>query len=501
LSIFVIQMPVAPVMMFLVGVFLLVAGMGLFSLGSDLVFFTFGRDMGASVMRSKKAAVVLLFVFVMGFSVTVPEPNLAILAVQIQGIDEMAVIPFVSVGAGLFLVLGILRYALKIRLSYMLIVLYALVFVVSLFIPDNFLPAAFDIGGVITGGTLAAPFVLSFGLGIVSMFRRSGLEDDGFGFIALCGIGSVLAFMVFGMMYHPAETLYFSEALPETHTMLDVAAAFVHRLPTYIWAVLITAVPVLVLFAGYQLITKRYGKVRFCRIFFGFVYIICGLILFLTGLNVGFVRVGSLLGAELVRSGLSWLLIPVGMFIGGFVVLTEPAVQVINKQIEETSGGSIPRKTMKTVLSVSAAAALGLAMLRMITGAPIYFFIIPGYALALALTFFTPRIFTGIAFDSGGIAAGPMTSAFVLPIMIGACRALGGDILKDAFGVVAMVALSPLITIQIMGIIYRKKAGDAYASEPDVVEEAELIINFDNPEDSDEWEFTAIGNYFDDDRR
>ena len=272
-----------------------------------------------------------------------------------------------------------------------------------------------------------------------------------------------------------------------------------------------SALPILVMFGMFQIITRRYKRHKFGKMSFGFVYIFIGLILFLTGVNVGFMPVGNLLGQGLGNSNYKWLLVPVGMLIGYYIVAAEPAVHVLNKQVEEVSGGAIPQKAMKWSLSLGVAASLGLAMIRILTGMSIYYLLIPGYAIALVLTFFVPQIFTGIAFDSGGVASGPMTSTFILPFAIGACSAVRGseDVLRYAFGVVAMVAMTPLITIQIMGLIYKIKAKKAGDAEPDFVEEqADEIIDFDSSgavlKPAAESAAPAYGvsrQYYDDDRR
>ena len=192
--------------------------------------------------------------------------------------------------------------------------------------------------------------------------------------------------------------------------------------------------------------------------FLGLLYTYVGLVLFLTGANVGFIPAGNYLGTVMASLPCPWILVPVGMVIGYFIVKAEPAVYVLMKQVEELTDGDISGKAMQISLSVGVAASVGLSMLRVLTGIPIMYFLIPGYAIALFLTLFVPKIFTAIAFDSGGVASGPMTATFLLPLAQGACTAVGGDVVKDAFGVVAMVAMTPLITLQVLGLIYKIKS-------------------------------------------
>jgi len=483
LSIFVVQdMPIETIMMFLFGALLLIVGMGFFSLGVDIALQSLGEDMGAALTGSKKLAVVLLVIFAIGFVVTAAEPDLSVLAEQVQAMDNIVIIVAVSVGVGLFLVASVLRLIFKVSLAQLLIVLYVIVFAVSFFTPKSFLAVAFDSGGVTTG-PITVPFIMSFGLGLVMMFSGGKSEDDSFGFVALCSIGPILAVMILGIIYNPTETNYSPPEMHPVATMRDVAEQFGQELPHYTKEVFTAALPILVMFGVFQIITRRYKRQKFGKMTFGFVYIFIGLILFLTGVNVGFIPVGNLLGAGLGASKYKWLLVPTGMLIGYYIVAAEPAVHVLNKQVEEVSGGAIPQKAMKWALSLGVAVSLGFAMLRILTGMSIYFLLIPGYTIALVLTFFVPKIFTGIAFDSGGVASGPMTSTFILPFAIGACRAVdrvGSNVLTDAFGVVAMVAMTPLITIQIMGLIYQLRAKKMGTAEPDFVEQADEIIDFDD---------------------
>lgn len=489
LSIFIVPMPIGTIMMFLFGALLLIIGMGFFSLGVDISMQPLGEGIGAWLTKNKNIVILILITFFIGFVVTIAEPDLSVLAEQVTATPNLVLIITVSVGVGIFLVVSVLRLILKISLSYLLIVLYLIVFIVSIFTPKSFLSVAFDSGGVTTG-PITVPFIMAFGLGMTMMFKDKDSADDSFGFVALCSIGPILAVMILGIVYNPTDTDYSPVVLPNVDTMRDVVHEFAIKIPVYIKEVLFALLPIILLFVLFQLISKRYKKIQMGRMIFGFVYIFIGLVLFLTGVNVGFIPVGNLIGLELGASDFKWLLIPIGMLIGYFIVEAEPAVHVLNKQVEEVSGGSIPQKAMKWSLSLGVAASLGLAMLRILTGISIYYLLIPGYAIALVLAFFVPKIFTGIAFDSGGVASGPMTSTFILPFAMGACEAVGGNVLTDAFGVVAMVAMTPLITIQIMGLIYKLKSTDKKMQEISFTETADEIIDLDDN-----------ANGFDDDRR
>jgi len=208
------------------------------------------------------------------------------------------------------------------------------------------------------------------------------------------------------------------------------------------------------------------------------VYTYFGLVLFLTGVNVGFMPLGRYLGQTIGSSQYNWIIIPIGMIIGYFIVIAEPAVHVLNKQVVEMTSGAIPKKAISTSLSIGVSASVGLAMLRIITGMPLMYLLIPGYAIALILTFFVPPVFTAIAFDSGGVASGPMTATFLLPLAIGVCLGVGGNVAVDAFGLVAMVAMTPLITIQGLGLFYKFKLKAAEKEQEQKLKKKESIINF-----------------------
>ena len=240
-------------------------------------------------------------------------------------------------------------------------------------------------------------------------------------------------------------------------TTRDVVRVFGGSIPIYAREVLVSLLPIAAVFVIFQLLTRRYQRRQLKRIAVGLVYTYAGLVLFLCGVNVGFAPVGSFLGKELASLVFNWILIPIGMLIGYYIVKAEPAIQVLNHQVENVTDGAVSVKAMNRCMSIGVAISVGLAMMRVLTGLPIGWIIIPGYLIALVLSRFVPKIFVGIAFDSGGVASGPMTSTFLLPLSIGTCQAIGGNLMTDAFGVVALVALTPLIAIQIMGIVYQVK--------------------------------------------
>ena len=304
---------------------------------------------------------------------------------------------------------------------------------------------------------MTVPFIMAMGVGLASVRGDKNASSDSFGLVALSSVGPVLAVLILGMFFSPSEAAYAAATVADVSTTRDVVKEFVFSMPPYIKEVLISLVPVAVVFVIFQLYSRRYPHRQVMRVTIGFGYTYIGLVLFLCGVNVGFAPVGSLMGNEIASEAWRWLLVPIGMLIGYYIVKAEPAIQVLNRQVEGVTNGSVSAKSMNRCMSIGVSASVGLSMLRVLTGLPIPWIIIPGYLIALVLSRFVPKMFVGIAFDSGGVASGPMTTTFLLPLSIGACNAVGGNLMTDAFGVVALVALTPLIAIQIMGILYQYK--------------------------------------------
>lgn len=438
---------------FLVGAALVIVGMGLFSLGAEISMSRIGSQIGAKMTASRKLWLILLLSFLLGAAITVAEPDLQVLAAYVPGVDTGLLITAVSIGVGLFLTLSMLRILFSIPLRALLIACYALVFLAACFTPSDMLSVAFDSGGVTTG-PMTVPFIMAMGVGVASIRSDEHAREDSFGLVALCSVGPILAVMLLGALYRPETASGVETAAAAYDTTTELGHGYLAALPSYLYEVSIALLPIFLFFLGFQLVSLRLRRVPFLRILLGVAYTYIGLVLFLTGVNVGFSPLGYALGSGIAGSGGKWALIPLAMLMGWFIIRAEPAVQILNKQVEELSAGAISEKAMGVSLSVAVAAANGLAMVRVVTGVPILYFLIPGYALALALSFFVPGSFTAIAFDSGGVASGPLTAAFMLPFAMGACGALGGSVMTDAFGLVAMVAMTPLITVQIMGAIF-----------------------------------------------
>ena len=442
-------------LLFLAGTVLLVVGMGLFTLGADMAMMPMGEALGRKLGASRKTVLVAGAFLVMGVLVTVAEPDLTVLASQVPGIPNMVLIWTVALGVGLFMVFSFLRTLFKVPLRAVLLVSYIVVFGLSFFIPRNMLAVAFDSGGVTTG-PITVPFIMALGLGL-SAVRGDKEDSDSFGTVSLASVGPILAVLVLGLMYRDTDAQYEVSAVAAVSDGRDVAAAFLHALPHYGKEVLIALTPMVALFLIFQLVTRSFKAKRLAQIGVGLIYTFVGLVVFLTGVNVGFLPAGRELGTLLGGSSYSWTLILLGALLGWFIVNAEPAVHVLCAQVETVTSGAVNKQVIGRALSIGMAVSLALAMARILWSIPLYAIIIPGYALAFGLSFVVPPMFTGIAFDSGGVASGPMTATFLLPFAMGACEAMGGNVMLDAFGVVALVAMTPLIIIQLMGLSYQRK--------------------------------------------
>lgn len=462
---------------------LMVLGIGLFSLGADMFMTPIGDYIGSGLTKSKKMWLILGVSFAMGVFITVAEPDLSVLAEQVAGkIDRTALIVTVGAGVGLFLVVAVLKIVSKKSLSNLLAFFYMVLFsVVAVLVETgnaDFLAMSFDSGGVTTG-PITVPFIMAFGVGISQTIGGRNADENSFGLVALCSIGPVLAVMLLGLLssgdvnytladYSVAENIWLALVTTSWKVVREVAIALGL---------------IVVFFVVLQVTYLKIPTRKLKRIAMGLLYTFLGLVIFLTAVSVGFMPIGYKLGQEL-SSESNWVIVLVGFVIGMVVVLAEPAIHVLNKQVEEVTNRTVSKRSMLIALSVGVGLSIGLSMLRMILGFSILYYLIPGYIISIGLSFFVPGMYTAIAFDSGGVASGPLTSSFILPLAIGVCVGLnGGDVsrvLTDAFGIVAMVAMTPLITIQLLGFraVVAKRMRDNYAQKRIVSADDEQIIYF-----------------------
>ena len=475
--------PNSVLMTFVVGAVLLIIGMMFFTLGAEMAMTPMGERIGTKLTNTRKISVVIVLCFILGFIITISEPDLQVLAEQVPSIPNYTLIIAVATGVGIFLVAAVLRMLFGIPLAHMLLILYPIIFILASIVPQDFLTVAFDSGGVTTG-PMTVPFIMALGIGFSAVRSDKHAENDSFGLVALCSVGPILAVLLLGLLYHPGESGYEQTMIVKTDNSVEMWQLFQEGLPYYMKEMLISLLPIILFFFIFQIVSLQLHKKTLVKIIIGIIYTYIGLVLFLTGVNVGFMPAGNYLGQVIAGLSYPWIIVPISMLIGYFIVKAEPAVYVLTEQVEELTSGAISAKAMGMSLSIGVAFSLGLAMVRVLTGISILWFLLPGYAVALGLTFFVPKIFTAIAFDSGGVASGPMTATFLLPFSMGACEALGGNVVTDAFGVVAMVAMTPLITIQILGLIYQiqeqmkeKQAAKDYTSIKVCIENLDNVDN------------------------
>ena len=476
-----VPMSTGTVLLFLAGASLLIVGMGFFTLGVDMAMIPMGEGIGVQFTKSSNLVLILSVSFVMGIIITIAEPDLIVLAQQVS-----ASIPFwylvltVAAGVGVFLVIAVLRTLFKIQLSVLFLVFYATSFALSYFSPGFFIPVAFEAGAVVTG-PIVVPFILAIGLGLASVRGDKDSLDDSFGLVTLVLIGPIIAMFILGIFYEPPGIEIETMVIQEAATFRDVVKFFAMELPNQLKDVSLAMGSILACFLVFQLVSRRFHKHQLGRMAVGFLYTLIGLVFFLTGVNVGFIPVGQLLGSQLASSPFKWILIPLGTLIGYFLVAAEPAVHVLNKQVEEVSSGAITAKMMNKGLAIGMASALAITMTRILLGIPIMWILVPGYLLSLTLTFFVPRIFTAIAFDSGAVCTGPMSATFLLPLAMGVAQGTGRDMMLYAIGIVSLVAMTPPVVIQIMGLLYSLEHKKAIRTE---IEKTPFGIGMVSPEEA-----------------
>ncbi len=466
---------------FLASAAVLILGMGLFNLGADIAMTPMGEQVGSGLSKSGSVSVLLLVCFIMGVFITVAEPDLTVLATQTAGlINGTVLIVTVGLGVGIFLLLSILKIIFKIQLSSLLMFFYMLLFAIASLVIINgngkFLPMAFDSGGVTTG-PITVPFIMALGVGVAATLGGKDAGENSFGLVAMCSIGPILAVMALGIGAS-GELAY---ELPDYSIGAHLGDALLPTVLSVAEEVAIALGLVVIFFLVIQMIFLHLPRRKMLQIGVGIVYTFLGLVLFLSSVTVGFMPIGYKLGCELAAR--DWrLLVLAGFGLGLVVVLAEPAVHVLNHQVEGVTNGTVSRRSMLIALSCGVGVSIGLSMIRMVFDFSILYYLIPGYMLSLGLSFFVPRIYTAIAFDSGGVASGPLTSTFILPFAIGACATVSdvSAVMSNAFGIIAMVAMTPLITIQLLGFraVTTARVREKIAMKRILDADDEQIINF-----------------------
>lgn len=450
---------------FLFGTALTILGLTIFLLGADIGIIPIGEKVGTALTRKRNLPLLLCVAFIIGFMVTIAEPDVQVLAKQIcsinPAISSTLLVVMIAFGIGLFVALGLLRTVLQIPMKYFMTIAYILIFIMAAFTSETFVPLAFDASGATTG-PMTVPFIFALGMGVASKSSK----DDTFGLTGIASIGPIMAVLILGLATAGSAASAGGSAEAASGAVAEAAspegiAVFGALLPGIIKESVLALLPLVGMLFLFQFWMLHLPPRQLIRMCFGLVYAFVGLVMFLTGVNGGFMPVGEIIGSMIGASSYRNVLIVLGLVIGAVVVCAEPAVWVLTEQVEDISGGAIKRKVLLLTLSAGVACAIGLAMSRVLFRFSIWYILIPGYAIALLLTFFCPKLFTSIAFDSGGVASGPMTSTFILSFTLGASQASGGNPLTDAFGVIALVAMTPIIAIQVLGLIYSHKGGAA----------------------------------------
>lgn len=464
LFVWLLHLTIAPleqgIAQFIVGGILLILGLAIFLLGAEIGIVPIGQRAGSALTSRKNLPLLLFAGFVIGFFITVAEPDVHVLAQQVSSvapqISRILLVGMIAAGVGLFVSIALLRVVLQIPLRFMLLAFYAILFAFAIFTTPEFLGIAFDAGGATTG-PMTVPFIMALGIGVAAV-RAGGGNDDSFGLIGLASIGPVMAVLALGMFGAG------SGDAADGHAAVTAAgglfAHFWNLVPEVCGEVGMAISPLIALFILFRVfLLRQMSTFRLIRVCAGVAYTFIGLVIFFTGVKGGFIPTGTSLGGILVLHKSGPLLFAAGLVLGSLAVLAEPAVWVLTNQVEQVSGGAVRSRALLLFLCVGVALAVGLAMFRVAQGLGLWLFIGPGYLLAMGLMFFCPPMFTAIAFDSGGVASGPMASTFILAFALGASGSLGGNPITDAFGVIALIAMTPLIAIQILGIIYARKMG------------------------------------------
>ena len=454
---------------FIVSSLFTIIGLALFLLGADIGIIPMGEKAGSALTSKKNLPLLLIASFVIGFIITIAEPDVQVLTGQVSAVNpsikSTTLLIMIALGIGFFVSLGLLRTVLQIPIKFLFVGFYVVVFILAFLAPQEYFAISFDASGATTG-PMTVPFIMALGMGVaaVKSNKSSDSKADNFGLTGLASIGPIVAVLLMGLMMSGkssgAEIQVVEESVAEiavTYTTLSRLKELFGIIPHVIVEVSKALLPLVGLLVVFLIFLFKLTKRQIIKICVGLIYAFLGLVLFLTGINGGFIPAGTVIGETLGKSGQLWLLVALGVTFGAIVVCAEPAVWVLTKQVEEISGGAIKRKVLLVALSSGVCIAVGLAMIRVIFGFHIAYILVPVFAIALALTFFCPKMFTAIAFDSGGVASGPMTSSFILSYTLGAATILGGNPLTDGFGVIALVASAPLIAIQILGLTYAKK--------------------------------------------
>ena len=427
-----------------VGAFCLIFGIALFTLGAEGSMSPMGAQMGSGLSQKNKIWLTLVTALVIGLLITLAEPDLAILSGQVNGLNPWVFRIVVAVGIGVFLLLGILRTLFKIKTNIIFTIGYAIIFILVIFAPQKLWALSFD-SSAVTTGAISVPFLLAFGMGITAV-RSQGQENDSFGLMGICSVGPVITVLVLSLFINVDKlTLAASAEVGTTGVMADLG----HLIPEFLEEMAISILPIVAIYMLFQVVMLKLPWFKVAKVGMNLIYTYVGIVIFLVGVNLGYLPLATVLGESLAENH-QLLLMPIGLILGYFIISAEPAVHVLKKQVEEITGGAIKQRVIVFAMSIGVALSVGLAVLRSMYNVNILYFIIPAYAISIGLSYFNPQIFTSIAFDSGGVATGAMAVSFILPFMKGISSSF-----DNSFGTLALMAAFPILAVQILGCIYK----------------------------------------------
>ncbi len=437
---------------FFISSILLIFGSALFSFGADLSLILIGEKIGKHLIRSKKVWLILIVSFVIGTVVTVAEPDLLVLAEQLTSVPSWLLIMIISLGVGGCVMLASARSLFGWNLNTMLIIGFIIIFCLMYFVPEDFIPVAFDSGGVTTG-TISIPFILTLGMGLVANRIDKKAKEESFGLVALASTGPIIMVLLLGLFMNYESGMSFDNTIYTEFSFYN----YITQLLGCFKDVLLAVSPIILVFIVYYFMTKKVTKRELHKIVLGTIITVVGLTMFLVAANVGFLNMGYYIGNYIAGTGYKYWLIPIAMILSFFIAIAEPAVVILIEQVEEFTEGGISKNMLKLSLALGVSIAAGMAIQRVFSGESFMMYALVGYGVALLLTFFIPKVFTAIAFDAGGATGGSLTTTFLLPLAIGACCSLGGNVYTDAFGLASLVSLVPIITVEITGLMYEFK--------------------------------------------
>lgn len=463
LSIFVTPLESYQMIRFILGALAIVIGLSIFLFGVDIGITPVGNLMGSILAKSNKLWVIGIAGLILGFTINVAEPDIHILAGQVDFvtsglISKASIVIVVSIGIAVMLATGLIRIVYNFPLNKLLAIVYGIILLLSIFTTPEFLAISFDASGATTGA-LTVPFILALAVGVSSL-KKDGQasEEDSFGLVAIASTGAILGVLVMSIISKADRITAELEYNISADT--SIIGPYIQKLPGILTEIFFALLPLLVIFIVSQKYFSKISIRAYNKILKGFLYTFIGLVLFLLGVNAGFMDVGGIMGYSLASLDNKAIVVFVGLLLGLVTILAEPAVYVLTTQIEEVTSGYVKRKVVLFALSIGVGLAVALSILRILVPAiKLWHYILPGFLIAIIMAFFVPKLFVGMAFDSGGVASGPMTATFILAFAQGVADAVeGADVLVDGFGVIAMVALTPIIALQTMGFIYKMKS-------------------------------------------